>query len=94
MYTRNDIRCIPIQLISYPGFVLVRILVTRHEEGVRQVGLLHRRSRPLLHSAGEVVLVFDETVRAEEFYTLVVPVGGLAAHLITERRRRRIRSRE
>lgn len=66
----------------YPGFVLVGVLVTRHEERVRQVRLLHRIPGPLLHRAGEVVLVLDEAVRAEELYALVVPVGGLTAHLI------------
>lgn len=66
---------------AHPGLVLVGIGVTRHEEVVRQVGLLHRGPIPLLHSAREVVLVLHEPLCAKELHPLVVPVGRSSAHL-------------
>ena len=70
-----------IEYLAYPGLVLVGVFVARHEERVRQVGLRHRGPVPLLHRAGEVVVVLDEPGGAEELYPLVVAVRGLAAHL-------------
>lgn len=66
---------------AHPGLVLVGFSVTGHEEAVGHVRLLHCVLGPLLHGTGEVVLVLDETLRAEKLNTLVVAVSSPPANL-------------
>lgn len=65
----------------YPGFVLVGVGVTGHEEVEGEIRLLHRLAVPLLHGVREEVLVLEETFRAETLDTLIVTVGRSPANL-------------